>query len=505
MELILKIAWRNILRHKTKSLVIGIILFFGALIMTIGNGIIVGMDQGLHDNIVNGFLGDAVIVSDKQQTDNLLFEMYGRPVEEINNYKDIKAVLQTIPFIEYYLPAGKNMAMVLNDDEDGTPDFKYLLGVDFAEYQKMFPDNITTIEGTLLKPGEIGMLMPAWGREEYYNASNIWILPENGAVIQGNLTKEAMKDKDTLRTKENIVFMGYNNDNTTSDIRLGVKGIIKYKALNTFWGHFILTDIESYRECMGYFNASDKLVEIPKDKKALLESENLDDMFNTDSMMVSDTGTLDEGHLTITKKEEAPIDIEAGTYNMIMMRFKKGTDQKKAIAEITRLLQEKDLKVRVISWQKATGVLGSMAVLIKAVLFGFVMFLFFVAIIIIVNTLSMAALERTSEIGMMRAVGAQKGFIRNMFIGETAMLSAMFGGLGIVIGIIAVTVLPGMHITTQNDFLQLMYGGDTMNPQLAPFDIVITILQLAMVTLIAVIYPVKVAQSITPLDAISRE
>ena len=54
------------------------------------------------------------------------------------------------------------------------------------------------------------------------------------------------------------------------------------------------------------------------------------------------------------------------------------------------------------------------------------------AIIIIVNTLSMAAIERTSEIGMMRAVGARKGFIRLMFLGETAALSAIFGGAGIV-------------------------------------------------------------------------
>lgn len=168
-------------------------------------------------------------------------------------------------------------------------------------------------------------------------------------------------------------------------------------------------------------------------------------------------------------------------------------------------MKDNALNARVVSWQKASGVLGSMAVLIKAVLFGFTMFLFFVAIIIIVNTLSMAALERTSEIGMMRAVGAQKSFIRNMFVGETALLSMVFGGVGIIVGIIAVWIIPGMNITTQNDFLQLMYGGDTLKPMLSFVDIIVTVIQLFLVTVIAVVYPVKVAQSITPLDAISRD
>ena len=47
MGLILKIAWRNIWRHKGKSLVIGVILFIGAMLMSIGNGMISGMEKGM--------------------------------------------------------------------------------------------------------------------------------------------------------------------------------------------------------------------------------------------------------------------------------------------------------------------------------------------------------------------------------------------------------------------------------------------------------------------------
>jgi putative ABC transport system permease protein len=133
------------------------------------------------------------------------------------------------------------------------------------------------------------------------------------------------------------------------------------------------------------------------------------------------------------------------------------------------------------------------------------MLLFFVAIIIIVNTLSMAALERTSEIGMMRAVGARKSFIRTMFLGETGILSFLFGGAGIIAGIIVIKIIGLLHFTSDNDMVQLLYGGDTFYPLLTASDIILAVLQLSLVTIIAVLYPIRVASSITPLDAISRD
>ncbi len=175
------------------------------------------------------------------------------------------------------------------------------------------------------------------------------------------------------------------------------------------------------------------------------------------------------------------------------------------LVKLNKIFTEKNLGVRAITWKKAMGTIGSMAVLIKSALFTFVMFLFFVAIIIIVNTLSMAALERTSEIGMMRAVGARKSFIRMMFLGETCMLSFVFGGAGILCGMIAVKIISLLHFTSNNDMVQLLFGGDTFHPLLTVSDTVLAIIQLSLVTIIAVLYPIKVASNITPLDAISRD
>ena len=172
---------------------------------------------------------------------------------------------------------------------------------------------------------------------------------------------------------------------------------------------------------------------------------------------------------------------------------------------LNNAFEGKNLGVRAVTWKKGAGVIGNMATIIKSALFIFVMMLFVVAIIIIVNTLTMATLERITEIGMMRAVGARKSFISLMFIGETGMLSGVFGGAGIISGIIIVKVIPLLNITSDNDFVQLLYGGDRFFPVLSFTDILLVILQLAIVTVITVIYPVKVARGIVPLDAISRD
>ncbi|OGS33407.1 MAG: hypothetical protein A2293_03340 [Elusimicrobia bacterium RIFOXYB2_FULL_49_7] len=506
MGLILKIAWRNILRHKSKSLIIGAILFLGALIMTFGNGVVGGMDKGLQKNIVEGFTGDAILVANKQESDNVFMEFMGRSVEPILNYPTLDSILHTLPYVDRHMPVGKNALMHLSE-ESSNPGFSFVLGTDFERYTKVFPNCVKAVEGRLLNPGEKGILMTTSQREELYNWSNIWCVAVGETLDVSKLPEDIKKDSASLIIKDSLVFMGMNENNATYDVRLPIVGIIKYRALDKIFGHFPIMDIESYRTCMGYLSAEDK-IEVTGERKALLEMEgdNLDALFGNSALMVANTAPV-KGK-AVAAKEPATVaptqqDIDAGTYNMVLIFFKDDIQSDEGLRRLNEDL--KTAEVRAISWKKAFGIIGSIAMLIKSALFVFVMFIFFVAIIIIVNTLSMAALERTNEIGMMRAVGARKGFISNMFFCETGLLSAVFGGLGIVCGTIAVHVVSALHFTSDNDMVQLFYGGDTFSPVLSSVDIVLAVFQLALVTLIAVVYPLRVARSITPLDAIARE
>jgi putative ABC transport system permease protein len=55
----------------------------------------------------------------------------------------------------------------------------------------------------------------------------------------------------------------------------------------------------------------------------------------------------------------------------------------------------------------------------------------------VANTMIVSVLERRSEIGLRRALGATKGQIRAQFLGESILLAVIGGGVGVLAGAVA--------------------------------------------------------------------
>jgi putative ABC transport system permease protein len=511
MELILKIAWRNILRHKGKSIIIGIILFFGAFIMTAGNGVISGMDKGLQKHIVDTFSGDIVIMSTNQKDENVLtggMSLKGK--EMISGYTNIRELLKKQDYIKEFLPAGLGMATILN--ENGDMNFAFVYGVDFEKYQAMFHSNVVFVEGRGIRTGERGTLVTTGNRNRGYTQQGFWIVPDGYPLIVSNLSAEAMSNKAELDVRSNLVFMGMSVDSSQQDIKSSVKGVMKFRYLNNFWEVLDLMDIESFREAFGYLTAADSVVKISDEKKKILsvDENNMDALFGNNN--VSEVNTVNSGFdiKKLTKRKiqtlATNIDIDNGAYNIVFVKLKNSGNMDKDLKKLNQALKDNHLDAKAVNWRRAAGQIGDFASLIKIALNVFVIFIFFVAVIVIMNTLAMAALERTNEIGMMRAVGAAKDFIVKMFSAETAILSMVFGGAGILVGAIAIKIVAAFHITSiDNDALQLFFGGDVFTPLLTFPDVLFGILELVIVTLVAMVYPILVARKITPLEAIARD
>jgi len=56
-------------------------------------------------------------------------------------------------------------------------------------------------------------------------------------------------------------------------------------------------------------------------------------------------------------------------------------------------------------------------------------------LIAMVNTLSINVIERTREIGMLRAIGSTRKQVKQMVFGESLLLSALGTSLGILVGL----------------------------------------------------------------------
>jgi len=500
VRLLAVLCARNLMRHRGRSLVVGIILFLGALVMTVGNGVLSGMERGLRENIREGFLGDVVVASSAQRSDNVLMGVMGKGIARLDRYPEIRSVLERDSGVKAFAPVGKNVAMVLNEDE-GYPSFAYLLGVDWASYRKVFPNRLVALEGGREPTGSSWVLLPAAARDMAFEQMGEWFVPKPGTVVESTLTDPAKERRGTLRVRDEMVLMGYSDENSTSDVRLPIQGVVRYPALNKIWGWFALVDIESYRRSQGYLAASEQ-VALDSGRAALMgmEEDGLDALFGG-----AETPAAVVPESVATPVARAQAEPDAAAWNLVLVRLKDGQDADRGAARLDAALKAAGLPARAIVWNKAAGPIGGMAVLIKGALFVFVALLFVVAAIIVMNTLSMAALERSAEIGMMRAIGASRNFIRAQFAGETAILAAVFGGSGILAGALLVVVLRLLHLHTDNDFLQMAYGGETFQPVLTALDWGLAVLQLVGTSVTALVYPMGLAARITPLEAIQRD
>ena len=267
-------------------------------------------------------------------------------------------------------------------------------------------------------------------------------------------------------------------------------------------GDDFIMDIDSFREANGMTTGRDRDAELSKEDK-----DSLINGFDFGENLVEENKDTDfnniENLLAVDNNSDSREATDSGAYNLIVVKVKKNINQEDLIQELNNSFKENNLEVRAVTWSASLGFIGKIALFIKIALNIFVLFIFFVAIIVIMNTLSMTAMERVTEIGMMRAVGAQKKFLRIMFVKETGYLAFFFGGIGVIAGIILVVLLQLIKIETSNEFLQLAYGGDYLNPIITTTDLIIGMIELSFVTIASLIYPLKLVTKIKPLDALS--
>lgn len=499
MMIILKIAWRNLLRHPGKALIVGGLVLFCVFLMSFVKAIISGMEFGLINNVAHKYTGDIVLVSDKQHSDNVFIDYLGKPVEPIYNFDTVDSALKKISMIKDYVPIGKNMALILTGD--GAPGWTYLWGVDLEKYKKCFGNNYEFIEG---KGNQLsnGILLPADKRKQINELSNVWYIPVNCSLMVDNIgVKETRDNLDNLIISNEMVLMGLNSGNYASDKAFKVKGIIKYGMINTFLRHFAIVDIQSYRECMGYMPRERKKVSLNNTQAILLNMD--DEDFN--SLLAGKNIKIDQGKLDLNGSPKDKVDESKGVFNMVFVCLKKNITMERAKDELNKLFKDRKLGIRAISWKSAMQYIGSISTFIKTVLYLFTLFVFAISIFLIINTISMSVLDRTSEIGMMRTIGASKPTIMMMFIFEILILAFISGTLGVLISFGLVGFINNMHLSAKNVMVQIFYGGQYFSPTMIIKDIAMTYSLLLLTAVVSVIYPAKYASDITPVSAVNKK
>jgi putative ABC transport system permease protein len=187
--------------------------------------------------------------------------------------------------------------------------------------------------------------------------------------------------------------------------------------------------------------------------------------------------------------------LDGKVYNSVKIK----TDKREAMAEIRRTVESMGFPTS--SVKDTVDQINQIFTIIKAVLGGFGMVALLVAAIGIFNTLTISLLERTHEIGVMKAIGARNRDVALVFTAEASMIGFFGGAIGLGSG-----WAMGKGINLLVNFIATSVGGQASSLFYTPWWFGLFVVSFAfIISTVAGIMPATRAAKLDPLEALRYE
>ena len=128
-----------------------------------------------------------------------------------------------------------------------------------------------------------------------------------------------------------------------------------------------------------------------------------------------------------------------------------------------------------------------------------------VALVGVTNTILMAAFERTQEIGMLMTLGLRGTGVRRLFLAEGAMLGALGGTVGTLVGLVLIAwfATTGIDIAALYGEMDIGYPvKDRIYAAFGPGSLLIGWVLTVVLAAVASLYPATRASRMDPVDAL---
>ena len=486
MPVLIRIAFRNLLEHKAKSLIIGVLLAIGVVILVVGNAFMDTAAMGVKDTFIGNYTGD-VFVAAKAKTAVSLFgassfggaettqtlPYFDKVMEKLRSEPGVTGVTNQV--------TGFAMASIKGAPEiatDEPPGFVLFFGIEPDSYHKLFT-NAHAVKGRLLKPDEEGIVISQATLDRL--KKSLGVEPKVGdTLLLTGIGKSGFK----IRSVPLVGVVAYKSDSEATDF-------ISY------------TDVNTARILMGLTLGNDEETPVSDEQKSLLAASG-DDLFGGETVVTQGQARMAKPAAVAAGPRKAA-QADTGAWYFAMARLKNPAKAPAVIKSLNAWFASEGIEAQAADWKTAAGPFAASIDVVRIVFNIAIIIVAIVAVIIMTNTLVISVIERTGEIGTMRALGAPKGFVRRMFLFETLTIAVVFGLVGTLVAFGAIGIINAAHITATNPFLKILFAGNVLHPSVNAFSVVWSLLLVGIVAVVAHLYPVSLALKVQPVRAMQVE
>ena len=507
MKDIIKLALRNLKEHKSKTLIISMFILFGVAIVIMGNSFLESVNRGLEKDFRANVTGDlAISVIPEKGT---MIDVFGvnstnitGEIPQIPALTDLEKIEKILAETDGIKKQSKlisaqvilskdteiDFSVLQDDDKDiGIMDLpiSMLFAGETGSFWELFPD-LKMVEGHYPTPGTNEIIVDTRVIEGFAKTwdKSLEIGDEVLMASMGGVIREA---------KVVGIFKPANEYSAMFQSVYCEPGLARSFAELTYANSFSqelpdsvdLSISEMSEE--DFFGDDDMFGEIEDDSSILGSTADFDSI-------LGDTSLRDELNKT-----------DDGAWQFVLAKLDNPHADKKLVDQLNKRFKEEGVNAQAMDWKKAAISYSGTVEGIGFIFNLLIIILAIVVFIIIMNTMVVSVIERTSEIGTMRAIGAEKKFVKKLFYSEAIILTSLSAFGGIIFAFICMLIFNSFNIAITNSIAKMILGGGLLHFSPTPKIIIITILVALIGSIISNRYPVKSALKITPIKALSKE
>lgn len=471
--MLFKLAFKNILSRRSSAVII-LFMSFAAVLLVVSNALFDSTEKGIQNSFTESFTGDFIL----RPVSKAPLSLFGdetpitgelTEIETLVPYESILEFLSSNPLVSDFVPQVSGVAML----ENGTARKNMsLFGVQGDIYLDMMK-GANLIEGRAYTFDEKGMLV------------SDKVATELGITV-GKTIQFTIADGTSFRIRA-----------------VPVTGIISYESPNSIFERFVLVNPDTVRDIMDIADsyAYDDTSFDETTINLLDESLNFDDLFSSagDVDAIFEDSSLMDTSVSI---EEEIVPAVNTAWNYLICKVQDGADTKQIIKKLNKEFKAREWLVEAVNWRHAAGSTALYLYWMRMIFNIGILIIMAAGFIVVNNTLVVSVLDRTREIGTMRALGASSLFVSLQCMIETVSMALVAGLIGCFIGSLVALGLTSMEIIFTNSFLIQLFGEGALVVGVSWGNVVEILFLMLCLGILGWVYPVITALKVQPIEAI---